>query len=85
MLSDYFVLILLNHTTLYWRKNVPVIEFYVEEFLTVNETITADDLSLLEREITNAINAKNEGDMKSSLNRFEPDKQEPESSQVVML
>lgn len=54
----------------------------MEEFLTVNETITADDLSLLEREITNAINAKNEGDMKSSLNRFEPDKQEPESSQV---
>lgn len=40
-------------------KNKPIITFFVDEFLNSNDKITSEDLNALEKEVINAINAKN--------------------------
>eukprot|EP01036_Dinobryon_divergens_P025147 gene25147-33667_t len=48
------------------RDQTPIITFFVEDFLSTNETIEPEDLSIIEKEIRNAISAKAEAEFKSS-------------------
>ena len=48
------------------RDHTPIITFFVEDFLSSNETILPEDLSIIEKEIRNAISAKAEAEFKSS-------------------
>jgi len=65
------------------RKNTPIVTFFVEEFLSFNENIGQEDLVLLEKEITNAIKAKNESEMKSTFSRSQEPKVESSGSQEL--
>ena len=58
--------------------------FFVEDFLSTNETIQPEDLSIIEKEIRNAISAKAEAEFKSSskLNAEVAYKSEAESFRV---
>jgi hypothetical protein len=58
----------------------------VEEFLSTNEKITSEDLSSLEKEITNAINAKNEEMQNySTMTSGEISDRKPDVLQVIII
>lgn len=47
-------------------KNKPIISFFVDEFLNSNDKITSEDINALEKEVVNAISAKNTSTFQTS-------------------